>query len=438
MDVDRRYYNKNTGSGYDDYANINLRPGYQLLSGQQALDFVRFRHTDDDLHRNARQQEFVRAFREQVSGSFSFTQLPSLVDTVTKNIEVGEGGHGLSGKQVISYALFAQQLPAGHLFQDKIENVQCQITCDVSSTDLQNAVAQFQNPDVESSKAANAAALGVKVKAKTPPPSQVTLTVLNGNGVQGAAANASYLLAQRGYQTLVPPNGQEADSPKQEFHTKIYYDPAQKGSDLAAKALQKLLQPADVAKLPRTPGLLGLDPGSMLMVVLGETFHGTIAPIPQTIVPKHQEAYVRSDTYDGVQLLKPLQKKIPFPLMTPTVVERGSTPDTQYGDMPVRMYWLDPDKRTHKAVRLVFHNGNRYWGIQEMNWDDAPALADKSFHRSVGGRSMQFYYSGSHLHMIVIQSHGASYWVVNSLLDELSNETMIAIAKGLKPLTSVK
>ncbi len=27
MDVDRRYYNKNTGSGYDDYANINLQPG---------------------------------------------------------------------------------------------------------------------------------------------------------------------------------------------------------------------------------------------------------------------------------------------------------------------------------------------------------------------------------------------------------------------------
>jgi len=27
-----------------------------------------------------------------------------------------------------------------------------------------------------------------------------------------------------------------------------------------------------------------------------------------------------------------------------------------------------------------------------------------------------------------------SYWVVNSLLNELSSETMIAIAKGLKPM----
>jgi LCP family protein required for cell wall assembly len=440
MDVDRRYYNRNTGASYDDYANINLRPGYQLLSGQQALDFVRFRHTDDDLHRNARQQEFVRAFRDQVSKSFSFTDLPSLVSTITKNIEVGEGGHPLSGDQVISYALFAQSLPSGHLFQDHTlqKSVVCNITCTATPDGMQAAVSQFENPDVGSSKAANAAALGIKVKEKTPPPSKVTVTVLNGNGVSGAAANGSYELQQRGYQTLDPPNGQQADAPKQEFHTKIYYDPAQKGSDLAAKALQQLMQPADVVKLPRTPGLLGLDPGSMLMVVLGQTFHGTIAPLPTTTVPQHQPAYVRSDTYDGAELLKPLQKKVPFPLLTPTVVERGSTPDTQYGDQPVRMYWMDPDRRTHKAVRLVFHNGNEYWGIQETNWDDAPALADKSFHRAVGGRVMDFYYSGQHLHMIVLHANGANYWVVNTLLDDLSNETMIAIAKGLKPLTSVK
>ena len=439
MDIDRRYYNRNTGASYDDYANINLRPGYQLLSGQQALDFVRFRHTDDDLHRNARQQEFVRAFREQVSKSFSFTELPSLISTITKNIEVGEGGHQLSGDQVLSYALFAQSLPAGHLFQDHSlqKAVTCNITCTVSSSSLQAAVTNFENPDVGSSKSANAAALGVKVKEKTPPPSKVSVTVLNGNNVPGAAANGSYLLAQRGYQTLQPPNGRQADAPTQVFHTKIYYDPAQKGSDLAAKALQKLVQPAEIAKLPRTSGLLALDPGSMLVVVLGQTFHGSIAPAPPA-APQHQPAYVRSDTYDGVQLLKPLQSKMPFKLMTPTVVERGSTPDTQYGDQPVRMYWMDPDHRTHKAVRLVFHNGNEYWGIQETDWDAAPALADKSFHRAVGGRVMDFYYSGQHLHMIVLHANGASYWVVNTLLDDLSNETMIAIAKGLKPLTSVK
>ena len=40
--------------------------------------------------------------------------------------------------------------------------------------------------------------------------------------------------------------------------------------------------------------------------------------------------------------------------------------------------------------------------------------------------------------LVVLNANGASYWVVNSLTDELSNETMLAIAKGLKPLTGAK
>src|SRR4051812_10805276 len=244
MDVDRRYYNKNTGAYYNNFANINLQPGYQKLTGQQALDYVRFRHTDSDLTRNARQQEFVRAFKEQVARNVSYRKIPGLVDTITRNIEVGEGGHALNLKQLISYALFAQGLPGGHLFQEKIQNVVCGIECQASSSDISAAVDRFQNPDVQEPTAANAAALGEKVKAKTPPPSTVSVTVLNGNGVAGAAANASYQLQQRGYRTLLPPNNLSADAPKHLFHTTIYYDLKQKRSKAAAVALQNLMQPA--------------------------------------------------------------------------------------------------------------------------------------------------------------------------------------------------
>jgi LCP family protein required for cell wall assembly len=434
MDVDRRYYNKNTGSFYNNYANINLQPGYQKLSGQQALDFVRFRHTDSDLTRVARQQAFVRSFKEQVARSFSYTRIPGLVSTITKNIEVGEGGHALQLDQVISYALFAQGLPGGHLFQEKIDNVTCGIGCSASSSDIQAAVDKFQNPDVQAPKDANTAALGQKVKQTAPPTSAVTLTVLNGNGVQGAAANASYLLAQRGYQTLTPPNNLEPNYPPQ-FHTKIYFDPAQKRSRAAAVALQNLMQPADVAKLPRTPQLLSLDPGSMLMVVLGSTFHGSIAPLPTRVVPVHQQANVRYDA-GAAQLLRPYVKKVPFKLMVPTVLERNSSPDTLPGDKPIAYYWMD-DSRKHKGIRLVFHNGTDYWGVQETDYTAAPVLGDRSFHRILGGRAYDLYYTGTHLHMVVLRQGGSTYWVVNSLLDSLSNETMLAIAKGLKPLTSI-
>jgi LCP family protein required for cell wall assembly len=437
MDVDRRYYNRNTGSYYNNFANINLQPGYQKLSGQQALDFVRFRHTDSDLTRVARQQQFVRAFKEQVAHSITYTRIPHLVSTITKNIEVGEGGHALQLDQVISYALFAQSLPGGHFFQDKIENVDCASgPCLASSSDVQQAVDQFQTPDVDAPNAANAAALGQKVKQTAPPPSSVTVTVLNGNGVQGAAANASYLLAQRGYKTLTPPNNLEPNYPQQ-FHSKIYYDPSQKRSKAAAVALQNLMQPADVQKVPRTPRMLALDPGSMLMVVLGTTFHDTIAPLPAQTVPKHQQPTVRYDA-GAKDLLRPYVKKVPFKLMVPTVLERNSVPDTLAGDKPLAYYWMDPKTRKNKGIRLVFHTGgNEFWGVQETDFTGAPALSDRSFHRILKGRAYDLYYSGAHLHMVVLRQGGSTYWVVNTLLDSLSNETMLAIAKGLKPLTSV-
>jgi hypothetical protein len=34
----------------------------------------------------------------------------------------------------------------------------------------------------------------------------------------------------------------------------------------------------------------------------------------------------------------------------------------------------------------------------------------------------------------VLRGEEATYWVVNTLLDSISNETMIEIAKGLRPL----
>jgi hypothetical protein len=112
----------------------------------------------------------------------------------------------------------------------------------------------------------------------------------------------------------------------------------------------------------------------------------------------------------------------------PNVIESSSSPDPE---KPVRAYRIDGD---HRAVRLTFRTGNQYWGVEETDWDDAPVFGDRSFAHVLGGRRFDFYYHGARLHMIVLREKGATYWVVNTLLDSLSNETMIAIAKGLRPL----
>jgi len=63
-DIDRRYFNDN--SGPEKYATIDVKEGYQKLCGQDALDYVRYRHEDNDLVRSARQQDFIRQAKAQV------------------------------------------------------------------------------------------------------------------------------------------------------------------------------------------------------------------------------------------------------------------------------------------------------------------------------------------------------------------------------------
>ncbi len=61
VDIDRDYFNDNSGG--ERFATIDVNPGYQKLKGQDALDYVRYRHGDNDLVRAARQQDFLRQVR---------------------------------------------------------------------------------------------------------------------------------------------------------------------------------------------------------------------------------------------------------------------------------------------------------------------------------------------------------------------------------------
>lgn len=60
-DIDQRYFNNDAS-----FAAIDISAGYQKLCGANALDYVRYRHSDNDLVRAARQQSFLRQARQQV------------------------------------------------------------------------------------------------------------------------------------------------------------------------------------------------------------------------------------------------------------------------------------------------------------------------------------------------------------------------------------
>ena len=432
MDVDRRYFNDRGGPF--GYATIDLRPGYQLLNGKRALDYVRYRHSDSDLYRVARQQQFVRAFRTQVRASFGPTALPKVVSAITKNVEVAQGGgQDVDGRTVLSYALFAYGLPRGHVFQSRIEGLEGVNELTTDSSNIERAVQQFTHPDVDSSRKATAVALGERVRRAAPPPRSTSITVLNGNGVTGSASTAGFLLGERQYRILTPPNGLPANAPRFDyFRTQIYFDPSQRGARAAAEKVGNLFASAEVKSMPRE--IAPLANGAMLTVVVGQTFHGRLASAPIDQTPERSRPDVSPGTGASLDVLRPLRSRAGFPLMVPTVIERSSWIDRV---MPLRFYWVDDD-REHKAVRLVYRmSSNEYWGVQMTTWKDAPVLADKSHTRRIGGRVYDLYYDGPKLHMVVLKTPRAQYWVINTLLDRMSNETMLAIAKGLRPIRSV-
>jgi LCP family protein required for cell wall assembly len=441
LDVDRRYFNNVSGPG--GYATINLQPGYQKLTGYQALDYVRYRHTDSDLYRLARQQLFVRALKAQIKDELSGASLaiavPRLVSAITKNVEVARGG----GKDVDidllrSYALFAYGLPPGHVFQASIDGLEGFAELTTPIENIRAAVQEFAHPDVESPEKATAVVLNEKPKkkvAKAPPPRDTTITVLNGNGVTGAAANASYLLGTRGYQMLGPPDGLSADAPTFDyFRTEIHYDAAQAGAKPAAQKVAALFGTEEI--LPVKPAIAARSSGAMLTVVVGKTFHGTLAEAPVDKTPKRQPPAVSPGADASLPYLGERASKVPFKVMVPTVIAQGSWIDRE---RPVRMYWIDEDERKHKTIRLTYNLGTgEYYGVQMTDWQDAPVLSDKNHARLIGGRAYELHYAGPRLRMVVLRHGGASYWVVNTLKNLLSNETMLAIAKGLKPLASVR
>ncbi len=81
-DIDRRYFNDNAppAGGGENYAVIDVPAGYQRLCGKAALEYVRYRHFDNDIVRGARQQDFLRQAKAQIGISTLFSDRKKLIE----------------------------------------------------------------------------------------------------------------------------------------------------------------------------------------------------------------------------------------------------------------------------------------------------------------------------------------------------------------------
>lgn len=77
-------------------ARINLRPGLQVLNGEEALGYARFRHdAEGDLGRNRRQQQVIRALVDQAVSLRNLDNLFAMLDILGDNVQ-----HNIPPKEI--------------------------------------------------------------------------------------------------------------------------------------------------------------------------------------------------------------------------------------------------------------------------------------------------------------------------------------------------
>ena len=436
--VDQRYYHVNV-AGQEQYSQVDIPPGYQLLDGTNALAYARYRHTDSDFYRNARQQVFLHAFSQRASsqlhgiGLDQLTTLRDVAETVAKNVQVTGPNGPPSVQTMIELATTA------YAIKDRVISSRLNAAVAGDATDsyveatpeaMRAAVFAFNHP--ESLRPPTNTLPGKTTSGRKTPkfkpkvdPTTTPVTTVNGNGTTGAAAKGGSALGAWGYPVTVSQN----HPPTFDFRQSVvYYRPGdqQAAGDVADILGGAVAQPITAAyKAYATRGLV---------VVLGKSFTGTLAHEPSKSTGGLPSDVTRDSTYRAY--FQQASGPANFPVLYPNVRQDAST-FVPWVTTPVRTYTIKEAGGGNNSLYGYWgYNGiaGAYWGIQETRFTKAPILANPDQKRKLDGRTYQFYFNGSHIHMVAFIDHGTAYWVQNTLRDDMSNADMIAIARSLTPV----
>ena len=404
--IDRDYYNN---TAVTDYASIDLQPGYQLLNGHQALDFVRFRHDQNgDFTRIVRQQMFLREMKRQLANSATLSSFPHLfaVTTIMSHYAVSDIA---SLSKIYGLVTLALRLNTGHVYQTHIDGSTPTIggVDYVVATQQQVAAAvqQFLHP-VTPMPAPSKPSVTQLVR------SQAQVTVLNGSGRPGEAATVASLLQAQGYAATVGGNATNFGFTS----TTISAGPA---CTSVARGLAGLLAPARVQ----------IDDSAaarQIGVTVGSSFSGTLATA--TTTPSAAKVTITRDA-PGAAQWQTLQRHSGVQLFMPTAWSSG------LGYEQFRAYRV---KVGHGSVPAAVVVGTTpqggYWDVQALKWTDPPILAGPDAVKTIGGRNYSLYYDDADLHMVAWRVGRTVYWVSNTLDDELPNSLMLALAESCTPV----
>jgi polyisoprenyl-teichoic acid--peptidoglycan teichoic acid transferase len=348
VDVDRRYYHSNVGVPVSEqYAEINVQPGYQLLCGKKALQYVRYRHTDTDLVRAARQQDFLSAARQRVPIDQLVLGRNELIDIFTKYT-----------------------------------------TSDISDTETMLQVLKL----FVASR--NAAIKEVHFPAELGP----SYVYASHSAIQEAVDKFLGIEASGGPRGSLEDSGGGSGNGKGK----------KKGGK--GKKPAKRHRPA-----PKPPGSDGLVPAAEAgeleaKSVARKVDHGFPVFYPARL--PSGAAYVESNSYYHVQ-------------------------------DPRVYHFKDTDGKRHAAYRMVVSlelpDGIHYFGVQGIRgWTDPPILSNPSETLTLRGREYDVYYDGDRVKMIAWRRGENVYWISNSLLQVLTYDQMVGMARSARVIVPNK
>jgi polyisoprenyl-teichoic acid--peptidoglycan teichoic acid transferase len=344
VDVDRRYYHSNVGvAPSEEYAEINVQPGYQLLCGKKALQYVRYRHTDTDLVRAARQQDFLSDARQRVPIEDLVLGQNDLIDIFTEYT-----------------------------------------TSDISDKETMIQVLKLFIAS------RNAAIKEVHFPAELGP----SFVYASHEAIEEAVDQFLGIEASGGPRGSLDEGDGEAGG----------------GAKKHGKGKKK-------HKRPPKPHLAApKPPGSDGLVSAGEAGEA-----------------------EGKAVARKVNRG--FPVFYPARLPSGAfyvESNPYYHVQDPRVYHLkDTDGVRHAAYRMTLEmelpDGIHYLGVQGIRgWTDPPILANPSLTKTIHGRDYDIYVDGDRVKMISWTRGENVYWISNSLLQVLTNDQMVGIARSAK------
>lgn len=319
--IDQRYYNNNDGSSSTNYSDINLHIGYQRLTGPQALSFVRYRHTDTDMHRSARQQLFLREMRRVTLAPANLLAAPDL-------LQIGASA----------------------------------VTSDVDNLgDLTSLVQGLMSV----------------------PSERVHRFVLeDGTGGIDPESGQWYFDAT---------NEQREAAVRRWLNAVSDDPPASSTPSITATTTSASAKPSRAQKLPGKRANVEADDGTLRDLVLQTRPRG-------------------------------------MRVCAPTVQVVGWYAPS---DEAARSYRIEREP----ALALVGEGGpGTHWLLMQTTWQDPPILSSPSESRQIAGRTYDLWWEGKALRQIAWRDGPTRAWLTNSLRNDLSNRTMLALAKSCRPV----